>query len=95
MVIEIENLKKSFKDINAVDDVSFKVKEGELFSFLGVNGAGKSTTINIISGVLNKDSGSVKVCGFDIDEHANDIKSKIGIVFKILCLIKSSAFTTI
>lgn len=82
MIIEIENLKKSFKEVKAVDDVSFKVKEGELFSFLGVNGAGKSTTINIISGVLNKDGGKVKVCGYDIDEHANEIKSKIGIVFQ-------------
>lgn len=82
MIIEIENLKKSFKDVKAVDGVSFKVKEGELFSFLGVNGAGKSTTINIISGILNKDSGKVKVCGFDIDEYGDAIKSKIGIVFQ-------------
>ena len=52
MIIEIENLKKSFKDIKAVDDISFVVKEGELFAFLGVNGADKSTTINIISGIL-------------------------------------------
>lgn len=82
MIIKIENLKKSFKDVNAVNDVSFKVKEGELFSFLGVNGAGKSTTINIISGVLKKDSGKVQVCGYDIDENPNGIKSKIGIVFQ-------------
>lgn len=82
MVIEIDNLKKSFKDVKAVDDISFKVKKGELFSFLGVNGAGKSTTINIISGVLNKDSGKVKVCGYNIDEKVNEIKSKIGIVFQ-------------
>lgn len=82
MVIEIDNLKKSFKDVKAVDDISFKVKKGELFSFLGVNGAGKSTTINIISGVLNKDSGKVKVCGYDIDKKVNEIKSKIGIVFQ-------------
>ena len=51
MVIEIENLEKSFKEVKAVDKISFKVKEGELFAFLGINGAGKSTTINIISGV--------------------------------------------
>ena len=82
MIIKIDNLKKSFKDVNAVNDVSFKVKEGELFSFLGVNGAGKSTTINIISGVLKKDSGKVQVCGYDIDENPNGIKSKIGIVFQ-------------
>lgn len=82
MIIEIDNLHKSFKEVKAVDGISFKVREGELFSFLGVNGAGKSTTINIISGVLNKDSGKVSVCGYDIDERPNEIKSKIGIVFQ-------------
>ena len=82
MIIEIENLKKSFKDVNAVNDISFKVKEGELFAFLGVNGAGKSTTINIISGILKKDSGKVRVCGYDIDKNSDEIKSKLGIVFQ-------------
>ena len=82
MVIEIENLKKSFKDVKAVDDISFKVKEGELFSFLGVNGAGKSTTINIISGILKKDNGKVNVCGYDIDHNAYDVKNRVGIVFQ-------------
>lgn len=82
MVIEIKNLRKSFKDVKAVDDLSFNVKKGELFAFLGVNGAGKSTTINIISGILNKDSGQVFVCGEDIDRHPDVIKSKIGIVFQ-------------
>lgn len=82
MIIEIEGLKKSFKDVKAVDDLSFKVKEGELFAFLGVNGAGKSTTINIISGILNKDGGKVKVCGHDVDVDADKIKGSIGIVFQ-------------
>lgn len=82
MIIEIENLEKSFKEVKAVDGLSFKVKEGELFAFLGVNGAGKSTTINIISGVLRKDSGTVKVCGHDIDKSADAIKNEIGIVFQ-------------
>lgn len=82
MIIEIENLKKSFKDVNAVNDISFKVKEGELFAFLGVNGAGKSTTINIISGILKKDSGKVSVCGYDIDKNSDEVKSKLGIVFQ-------------
>ena len=59
MIIEIENLEKSFKEVKAVDGVSFKVKEGELFAFLGINGAGKSTTINIICGTLKKDGGTV------------------------------------
>ena len=82
MIIEIKNLRKSFKDVKAVDDLSFHVEKGELFAFLGVNGAGKSTTINIISGILNKDSGQVYVCGEDIDKHPDVIKSKIGIVFQ-------------
>ncbi len=82
MIIEIENLEKSFKEVKAVDNISFNVKEGELFAFLGVNGAGKSTTINIISGVLKKDAGSVKVCGYDIEKNSDIVKSKIGIVFQ-------------
>lgn len=82
MIVEIKNLHKSFKEVKAVDDLTFSVKEGELFAFLGVNGAGKSTTINIISGILNKDSGSVFVCGEDIDKNADKIKSSIGIVFQ-------------
>lgn len=82
MIIEIDGLKKSFKEVKAVDGVSFKVREGELFAFLGVNGAGKSTTINIISGILKKDEGTVKVCGRDIETDADAIKSKLGIVFQ-------------
>lgn len=82
MIVEIERLKKRFKDVVAVDDLSFSVKEGELFAFLGLNGAGKSTTINIISGVLKKDSGTVKVCGHDIDGATDEVKGKIGIVFQ-------------
>ena len=82
MVIEIKNLRKTFKDVKAVDDLSFRVEKGELFAFLGVNGAGKSTTINIISGILSKDSGEVYVCGEDIDRNPDVIKSKIGIVFQ-------------
>lgn len=88
MIIEIENLKKSFKEVKAVDDISFKVKEGELFAFLGVNGAGKSTTINVISGTLNKDGGKVTVCGYDIDQNPEKIKGEIGIVFQSSVLDK-------
>ncbi|UKI15122.1 MAG: ATP-binding cassette domain-containing protein [Clostridiales bacterium] len=53
-IIEIKNLDKSFQDVHAVDDLSLVVKEGELFAFLGVNGAGKSTTISIMCGTLSK-----------------------------------------
>lgn len=82
MIIEIEHLKKTFKDIKAVNDLSFSVREGELFAFLGVNGAGKSTTINIISGILKKDDGKVCVCGENIDSNPERIKGRIGIVFQ-------------
>ncbi len=82
MIIEIENLEKSFKDVKAVNGVSFKVKQGELFAFLGVNGAGKSTTINVISGVLKKDAGKVQICGYNVETDAEKIKSEIGIVFQ-------------
>ena len=58
-IIQINNLNKSFGSVNAVQNLSFRVKKGELFAFLGINGAGKSTTINIMCGQLSKDSGSV------------------------------------
>ena len=67
-IIEISNLYKSFSDVKAVQDVSFSVKAGELFAFLGVNGAGKSTTINIMCGQLSKDSGSIIIDGKNIDK---------------------------
>lgn len=81
-VIRIENLKKSFKDVKAVDDISFEVREGELFAFLGINGAGKSTTINIISGTLERDGGEVFVYGYNADSDMNRIKEILGIVFQ-------------
>ncbi len=81
-MIEIRSLKKSFGDVDAVKDVSFSVKEGELFAFLGVNGAGKSTTISIICGVLPRDGGNVTVGGYDIDKDGEKIKGLIGVVFQ-------------
>lgn len=89
MILEINNLSKSFGDIKAVCDLSFCVKEGELFAFLGVNGAGKSTTINIICGQLEKDSGSVFVDSKDIDKDAYKVRSEIGVVFQSSVLDKS------
>ncbi len=81
-VIKIENLSKSFGEIKAVQDISFSVKEGELFAFLGVNGAGKSTTISILCGRLQKDGGKVFIDGKDLDEHADSIKAEFGVVFQ-------------
>jgi len=88
-IIEIEHLSKSFGEVKAVQDLSFRVKEGELFAFLGVNGAGKSTTINIICGQLAKDRGSVHICGTDLDRDAEAVKRSLGVVFQNSVLDKS------
>ena len=81
-VIVIDNLSKSYKQLKAVDDLSFRIKRGELFAFLGINGAGKSTTINIICGQLKKDQGKVYIADMDIDKNLQLIKQKIGVVFQ-------------
>ncbi len=81
-VIEIENLHKSFKDTHAVNGLSFAVEEGQLFAFLGVNGAGKSTTISIICGQLTKDEGKVVIDGCDVDGNIDTAKSHLGVVFQ-------------
>ena len=88
-IIEIKDLCKSFGDVKAVNNISFCVKEGELFAFLGVNGAGKSTTISIICNMLTKDSGSVIVNGVDIAKNAGKIKNDIGVVFQNSVLDKA------
>lgn len=81
-IIQIKHLNKSFKDIKAVQDLSFCVKEGELFAFLGINGAGKSTTINIMCGQQKKDSGSIIISGHDLDQDIDLIKRELGVVFQ-------------
>lgn len=81
-VIKVEHLKKAYKEHLAVDDISFSVEEGELFAFLGENGAGKSTTINILCTILNKTEGSVHICGHELGKEDDAIREKIGIVFQ-------------
>ena len=81
-IIQINHLSKSFREVKAVQDLSFCVKEGELFAFLGINGAGKSTTINIMCGQLSKDSGSVLIDGYDLDKDIDVVKGEIGVVFQ-------------
>ena len=81
-IIKIEHLDKSFGDLKAVCDLSFRVKSGELFAFLGVNGAGKSTTINIMCGRLERDGGRVVIDGEDLDSGESTIKRKLGVVFQ-------------
>lgn len=87
-IIEIKNLSKSYNDVKAVSDISFKVKKGEFFAFLGENGAGKSTTINIMCGLLSKDNGTVIIDSMNIDEKMNLIKNEIGVVFQSSVLDK-------
>lgn len=81
-VIEVKNLKKMYKEHLAVNDISFDVNEGELFAFLGENGAGKSTTINILCTILQKTDGEIKVCGHTLGKEDDAIRDKIGIVFQ-------------
>lgn len=81
-IIQINHLSKSFNDIKAVQDLSFCVQEGELFAFLGINGAGKSTTINIMCGQLSKDSGDILIDGHNLDYDLNTIKLELGVVFQ-------------
>lgn len=80
--IDIKNLNKSFGEIHAVNNLSFKVKKGELFAFLGVNGAGKSTAISIMCGILTKDSGTVLIDNKNIETNMEEIDKEIGVVFQ-------------
>ena len=81
-IIKISHLNKSFGEVKAVNDLSFRVKKGELFAFLGVNGAGKSTTISILCGLLKKDSGTVQVNGIETDKAGAQTKRMLGVVFQ-------------
>ena len=81
-MIKIAGLSKSYGDIRAVQDLHVSVKTGELFAFLGVNGAGKSTTIHILCGQLSKDSGTVEIDGVDPEKDLEGVKRKIGVVFQ-------------
>lgn len=87
-IIEIRNLHKSFGDIHAVNGLSINVKKGQLYAFLGLNGAGKSTTISIMCGHQTKDSGQIFIDGIDLDHDLDKIKSKLGVVFQFSALDK-------
>lgn len=82
-IIEVKDLRKSYGQHEAVKEISFSVKKGELFAFLGTNGAGKSTTIEILCTLLKKTSGTVVVNGFDLDDNNEaNIRKSIGVVFQ-------------
>ena len=77
-MIEIENLTKKYGDKLAVDNISFKVKKGSIVGFLGKNGAGKSTTMNIITGYISATSGTARINGYDILKNPMEVKKCIG-----------------
>ena len=79
-MVEVRNLSKTFGKLKAVDNVSFEVKKGEIFGFLGPNGAGNSTTINMLTTLLKPSSGSAKVCGYDVCKNANEVRRNVGVV---------------
>ena len=81
-VIQITGLHKSFGQIEAVRDLSIEVRRGQLFAFLGVNGAGKSTTIAMLCGQLTPDSGEVLVCGQNMCREPRAAMRKLGVVFQ-------------
>lgn len=85
-IIKAENLTKQYGDFKAVDNISFEVEKGELIGFLGVNGAGKSTTINMLSTLLERDGGSAEICGEILGKNNEAIRRKIGIVYQQNCL---------
>ena len=85
-IIEVDGLVKAYGEVRAVQGISFTAERGSLFSFLGVNGAGKSTTINILCSILHKDAGNVRICGYDLDREPEKIKPRVGVVFQTTVL---------
>lgn len=85
-IIRVTGLRKYFGEIKAVDDISFSVEKGELFGFLGVNGAGKSTTINMLCTLFAPTGGKVEICGLELDRDAAGIRERIGVVWQNNCL---------
>ena len=79
-MIKIEGLKVSYGEYLAVDDLNLNIQKGELFAFLGPNGAGKTTTIKALTGLLNPDSGTIEICGHDMEESPLKAKSLMGYV---------------
>jgi ABC-2 type transport system ATP-binding protein len=83
-IIEVENLVKRYKkaEVNAVDEISFEVGDGEFFAFLGPNGAGKTTTISILTTTLSKTTGMVRVCNYDVASQPSEVRKRVGIIFQ-------------
>jgi len=78
-IVEVKNLKKYYKDVKAVDGISFDIEEGSIFALLGPNGAGKTTTVEILEGLRKRDSGEVKLFGETVDDISKEMKKRIGV----------------
>jgi ABC-2 type transport system ATP-binding protein len=81
-VIKVEDLRKHYDDVKAVDGISFEVQEGEIFGFLGPNGAGKTTTIEIVEGYKTADSGRAMVLGLDPRRDRYELRERIGLMLQ-------------
>lgn len=93
-LIEVKNLIKNYETVEAVKNIDFHVNEGEFIGFLGPNGAGKSTTISVLSTLIGKTSGSVSVCGYELDKDDDAIRKNIGVVFQDSMLDKELSVET-
>lgn len=87
-IIEVKNLEKKYKELTAIDNLSFEVHEGEILGLLGPNGSGKSTTMNCILSLLNFSKGSIRIFGKEMKPDAYDIKAKIGVVFQDIAVFE-------
>ena len=87
-VIEVKNLTKEYKNLKAIDDLSFEVKDGEILGLLGPHGSGKSTTINCILSLLKFKKGSIKIFGKEMTPDAYDVKAKIGVIFQEVAIFE-------
>lgn len=85
-IIEVKHISKHFSEVKAVDDISFSVQKGELFGFLGVNGAGKSTTINMLCTLFAPTVGGANICGYTLGKENDKIRKSIGVVYQNNCL---------
>lgn len=87
-IIEVKNLSKSYKNLKAIDDLSFDVYEGEILGLLGPNGSGKSTTINSVLNLLSFEKGTIKIFGKEMRPDAYDIKRNIGVIFQEVAVLE-------
>lgn len=97
-IIQVKGLKKYFGEVKAVKGIDFQVERGELFGFLGVNGAGKSTTISMLCTVLRPTDGQAYICGMELGKDDEEIRKRIGVVYQHNCLddkltVKENLFT--